>query len=469
MTVSAVPGTLGAAALHRAVEAGEVDPVDAVEAHLAHLKSVDASLRAVVALYEDDAVTTAKAQREQIAAGLPGGPLRGVPVMVKDLYDVEGRPTRSGSRASSAEPAATSSGAVTRLAEAGANLVGKTTTHEYAYGVTTPPTRNPWDLGRVPGGSSGGSGAIVAAGGVGIALGTDTGGSIRIPAALCGVVGIKPTYGRVSKRGITVCSYSLDHAGPLAATVEDAAVALTALAGFDPLDPFSADVPTVDHTAELGTGVQGLRLGVSEDYFCDRLDPDVAAAFESALRVLESAGATLVDVSVPSVWDAPDIVTTIAGAEAASYHRERMAQVPDLLQDDVVAALREGAEVSGSDFVEAQLAKAAVTGAFARLYTQVDALVSPTVAMTAPPFGATTALLGGVETPVLPALNALTVPANVTGMPALTVPAGPGADGLPVGFQIMTARWQESLALRIGAELERRTTGGVPVRPALAA
>lgn len=469
MSVFVDPGVLSAAALHRSVEAGDIDPVEAITAQLAHLRSVDASLQAVVELYEEPALITAAAQRDDVAAGRPGGPLRGVPVMVKDLYDVEGRPTRSGSRASSAAPAVTAAGAVERIVAAGAIVVGKTTTHEYAYGVTTPPTRNPWDLGRVPGGSSGGSGAVVAAGCVPIALGTDTGGSIRIPAALCGVVGLKPTYGRVSKRGVTVCSYSLDHAGPLAATVEDAALALTALAGHDPLDPFSADVPAGDFTVGLDAGVAGMRLGVSRDYFGDRLEPDVEATFEAALRHLEDAGATLVDVTVPSIWSAPDIVTTVASVEAASYHRERFGSAPELFGDDVARAIRQGLLVSGATYVDAHRARTRVTADFERLFTQVDALVTATVATTAPPYGATTARLGGTETDVLSALNALTLPANVTGMPALTVPAGLGSDGLPIGVQVLTGRWRESLALRVGAELERRTATAGPARPDLAA
>lgn len=467
MSLPLDPSLLSVVELHRAVESGRLDPVEVVVAHLAHIRAVDGSIQAVVDLYEDDAVAAAAAQREQIASGRPGGPLRGVPVMAKDLYDIEGRPTRSGSLASPAGPVAESSGAVGHLLDSGAILLGKTTTHEYAYGVTTPPTHNPWNLGHVPGGSSGGSGALVAAGGVRIALGTDTGGSIRIPAALCGVVGIKPSYGRVSKRGVSVCSYTLDHAGPLAATVEDAAVALNALSGYDPRDPFSADVPVDDYLAELGRGIDGLRLGVSDDYFCDRLAPDVAAAFEGALRTLETAGATIVGVSIPSIWSAPDVVTAIASVEAASYHRERFETCPELLGEDVVAAIRQGLLVSGVTYVDAHRARARIISDFEHLFTQIDALVSPTVAMTAPRFGSTRAQLGGAETDVLSALNALTVPANVTGMPALTVPAGLGTDGLPIGLQVMTPRWGESLALRIGAAFERLTAEGGPARPVL--
>lgn len=451
------PVALSALDIHRGVEAGEFDPVDIVDAYLDRIAAVDPSLDSFVLLTAEEARAEAVVQREAVRSGVPGGPLRGVPFAVKDLYDVAGHPTRSGSDASSATSVTDDAATVSALRDAGAILMGKTTTHEYAYGVTTPPTRNPWSLDRVPGGSSGGSGAAVGARLVPLAMGTDTGGSIRIPAALCGVTGMKATYGRVSKRGVTVLSWTLDHAGPLTRTVADAALALGVLAGHDAHDPYSANVAVPDFGAMLVSGVAGLRLGVSEGYFCDRLEPGVAAAFESAVRELENAGATIVPVSFDGVELCSDIVGVVASVEAASFHQGRAAERPDLFGPDMVDALRVGHLHTGVAYVDAQRARSVVTAGMHRMFSEVDALLSPTIAGTAPALETTRVPLGDEQIDVLNALNALTVPANVTGMPALTVPAGFDDAGLPVGLQIMTPPFQEALAFAVGQAFQSRT------------
>ncbi|MBY4208730.1 amidase [Rhodococcus fascians] len=461
------PLTASIADIHRGVESEVLDPVGVVDAYLDRIGEVDDDLEAFVVVNEAQARAVAERQRDAIRRGELGGPLRGVPVAVKDLYDVEGIPTRSGSLASSDVPAQRDSETVARLRAAGAIVLGKTTTHEYAYGVNTPPTRNPWALDRVPGGSSGGSGAAVAARLVPAAMGTDTGGSIRIPAALCGVTGLKATYGRVSKRGVTVLSWTLDHAGPLTTTVADCASMLDVLAGHDPGDPYSAAVEVPDFTVQLDRGVGGLRLGVSERYFTDRLDPDVAAAFENAVRALEAAGATIVPVSFDGVELCPDIVGVIASVEAASVHQARANERPDLFGSDVIDALRVGHLHSGVAYVDAQRARAVVLDGMHRMFGSVDALLSPTIATTAPPFGASRMALAGKDIDILNGLNALTVPANVTGMPALTVPAGFDSAGLPIGLQIMTPPFEEALALAVGNSYQSLTdsAAAVPVVP----
>ncbi|MDV6262130.1 amidase [Rhodococcoides yunnanense] len=457
------PLTASIADIHRAVESGVLDPVEVVDAYLDRIGEVDDDIESFVVVNKAQARAVAERQRDAIRRGELGGPLRGVPVAVKDLYDVEGIPTRSGSLASSDAPAQRDSETVARLRAADAVLLGKTTTHEYAYGVNTPPTRNPWALDRVPGGSSGGSGAAVAARLVPAAMGTDTGGSIRIPAALCGVTGLKATYGRVSKRGVTVLSWTLDHAGPLTTTVADCASMLGVLAGHDPGDPYSAAVEVPDYTALLDRGVKGLRLGVSERYFADRLDPDVAAAFENAVRALEAAGATIVPVSFDGVELCPDIVGVIASVEAASVHQARANERPDLFGSDVIDALRVGHLHSGVAYVDAQRARSVVLGGMHRMFGSVDALLSPTIATTAPSFGASRMALAEREIDILNGLNALTVPANVTGMPALTVPAGFDSTGLPIGLQIMTPPFEEALALAVGNAYQSLTDSAAAV------
>ncbi|OZE94933.1 amidase [Rhodococcus sp. 15-2388-1-1a] len=449
--------------IHRRVESGVLDPVAVVDAYLARIAEMDDDLESFVVVNASEARAVAERQRDSIRRGEPGGPMRGVPFAVKDLYDVEGIPTRSGSLASSDAPAQEDSETVARLRAADGIVLGKTTTHEYAYGVNTPPTRNPWALDRVPGGSSGGSGASVAARLVPAAMGTDTGGSIRIPAALCGVTGMKATYGRISKRGVTVLSWTLDHAGPLTTTVADCATMLGVLAGHDPLDPYSTAIEVPDFTAQLDRGVRGLRLGVSERYFTDRLDPDVAAAFDTAVRILETAGATIVPVRFDGVELCPDIVGVIASVEAASLHQARANERPDLFGSDVVDALRVGHLHSGVAYVDAQRARSVVLDGMHRMFGSVDALLSPTTATTAPPFGASRMALAGKDIDILNGLNALTVPANVTGMPALTVPAGFDSAGLPIGLQIMTPPFEEALALAVGNSYQSLTDSAAAV------
>ncbi|MDR2113861.1 MAG: amidase, partial [Bifidobacteriaceae bacterium] len=273
--------------LHTAVEAGSLHPVAVVEHFLKRIEEKEDSVQAFVEVYADESLAVAQAQGDAIRAGQPGGPLRGVPFGVKDLYDVAGHPTRAGSLASSSEAVKLDSTAVARLRQAGAIVLGKTTTHEYAYGVATPPTRNPWDFSRIPGGSSGGSGAALAARFVPLALGSDTGGSIRIPAALCGVVGLKPTLGQVPTRGVQPCAWTLDHAGPMALTVRDAALALRQLVGPEQLVSGVSSPAVPDYPALLGDNIVGWKIGVAETYFCDRLAPDVASAFEVAIHRLE--------------------------------------------------------------------------------------------------------------------------------------------------------------------------------------
>lgn len=462
MTVSAVSApsdvtSLDAVALSGLIENGTVNPVELVEGYLERIDRYDPAVRSMVEVYGEEARAEAAAAAADVAAGVPGGPLRGIPVLAKDLYDVAGKPTRSGSRTTPDAPVARDSEAVARLRSAGAIILGKTTTHEFAFGVSTPPTRNPWDLERIPGGSSGGSGAAMAARFASSSLGSDTGGSIRIPAALTNSVGLKPTYGRVSKRGVTPLSWSFDHTGPITRSVRDAGLMMNVLAGYDAGDPYSADVPTEDYTSDLGRELKGVRLGVSEEYFCDRLDADVAAAFEAAVKVLELAGARIVPVKFEHVELSGDICNVIAGVEAAAYHECRAAEVPELFNRDVLMNIRKGQLFSGTAFANAHRARDLVRAAARKVFGTVDAFISPTIPMVAPPYGADTVLLAGQPVGVLDGLNTLTVPANVTGSPALAVPAGLSGDGMPISLQIMGRPFDERRVLAIGHAFEQRT------------
>ena len=428
------------------------DPVEAVRAALARITQTEDKIQAFAAVFADEALAVAQQQRENPATGS----LAGIPVVVKDIYDVGGYRTGNGSLGAPEHLAAQDSEAVSRLRDAGAIIIGKTTTHEYAYGVSTPPTRNPWSPDRIPGGSSGGSGAAIAAGVVAAGLGTDTGRSIRIPAALCGVTGHKPTFGMVSRRGVSAISSTLDHTGPLGRTVDDTVALLEVIAGHDPADPYSSAAPVPDLRSEFGRGLAGMTIGVAQDYFCDRLTPDVAAGFDAAVRTLESAGATIRQVTFTDVDLCPQVVDVLAGVEAAAWHAMQDGMQPDRFGADVQAALAAGAAFTGVEYLAALRARAAViAGMDAMFASGVELLISPTIAMTAPPYGATEVELGGKTVPILAGINALTVPANVTGMPALTVPAGFGADGLPIGLQLMGRPGADATVLAAGRAFEQ--------------
>lgn len=434
------------------IDRGVLDPVDVVRGALARVSRTEDKIQAFAAVFADEALATAQQQRETHPNA---GPLWGIPVVVKDIYDVAGYRTGNGSLGAPEHLAPQDSEAVRRLRSAGAIILGKTTTHEYAYGVNTPPTRNPWALDRIPGGSSGGTGAAVAAGVTRAGLGTDTGGSIRIPAALCGVTGHKPTFGLVSRRGVSALSSTLDHTGPLARTVDETVALLEVIAGHDPDDPHSGSGPTPDFRGEFDRSLVGVTVGVAEDYFCDRLSDDVAVVFEKALRTLEDAGAVIRRVAFADVELCPDVVDVVCGVEAAYWHAMQTGMKPENFGADVRKALRIGGAYSGVDYLAAQRARIAViTGMTALFDSGVDVLISPTIAMTAPAYGATEVALGGDTVPILPGINALTVPANVTGMPALTVPAGVGGDGLPVGLQLMGRPGADATVLGAGRAFE---------------
>ncbi|MBM7279279.1 amidase [Gordonia rubripertincta] len=430
----------------------ETDALGAVREALRAIDIRDAEVRALVDVFADDAL--AEAHHQMSVPADRRGPLTGVPIVVKDIYDVAGHPTGNGSAASPRTPAHSDSEAVRRARAAGAIVLAKATTHEYAWGVTTPPTRNPHDLTRVPGGSSGGTAAAIAAGMAVSGLGTDTGGSIRIPAALCGVAGIKPTFGLVSRRGVSGLSWSLDHTGPLGRSVGDVAALLQAIAGYDPADPYSVPGPPAVYDAEFDRGVAGLRIGLSQNYFGDRLTDDVASAFEATVAALEAAGATIVSVDLSGLAACPDILAGLSPVETVAWHGSQTDIDTTAYGPDVAAALTLGNATSGVDYARALHAKHVLTRDVVGLFDDLDVLVSPTVAMTAPPCGLDRVDLGGTDVPVLEGLNALTIPANVTGIPALSVPCGTDRAGLPVGFQIMGRPWAEATVLGVGATVE---------------
>ncbi len=443
------PIRAAAAALRRR----EVSATELTEAALARIAERNPLINAYITVTAEAARDAARRADGELRAGVDRGPLHGIPVGVKDLFDVAGVPTTAGSPLFQDRVPSEDATAVARLRAAGAVLTGKHNTHELAYGTTTinPYTgaaRNPRDPARITGGSSGGSAAAVADGMCFGALGTDSGGSIRGPAALCGVVGLKSTYGRVSLAGVVPLSWSVDHAGPLARTVEDVALLLTAIAGHDPRDPASAAVPVPDFCAELGRGVQGLRLGLLRAPQSERAAPEVRAAVERAARRLADAGAEVVEVEASLLAEADAISFTVMGAEAAAYHLERLRVQPDRFGADVFERLAAGAVLPAVDYVQAQRARSRLIAQVEAWFTRVDAVLLPAAARTAPEIGPDAARQ-------MRAYPSPRRPFNLTGHPAVSVPCGVDAHGLPIGLQVVGRYWDEATVLRVAAAWER--------------
>ncbi|MET8468496.1 amidase [Streptomyces sp. NPDC006422] len=449
----------------RALADRRLSPVELVESVLERIEVVEPTLGAYVTVTADRARAEARAAEREIAAGRYRGPLHGIPVGLKDLIDVKGLPTTASSRVRAEHRAAADSAAAEKLARAGAVLLGKTHTHEFAYGLTTPQTRNARDPRRVAGGSSGGSAVAVASGAAVFALGTDTGGSIRVPAALNGVVGLKPTYGLVSRRGVTSLSWSLDHVGPMTRTVEDAALVLGALVGHDPHDPASLDAPVVDYRPDGTTDLAGLRVGVPRTYCFDHVQPEVEAEVRRAIGQLQRLGARLVEVDIPMTRYVQAVQWGLMVPEATANHEDTLRTSAALYEDDVRTLLEAGERMPAGDHLRAQRARTLMRAEWDRLLRTVDVIAAPAVPATAVEAGrdAITWADGTVEA-VSDAYVRLSAPANITGIPALTLPVGHDTDGLPIGMQLLGRPLDERTLLRVGHAYER----AVPQRPRIA-
>ena len=471
----AVPRT--ATEIAAGVRAGTVSAADVLEQHLAAIDAREPEIHAFNLVTADRAREQAAAIDAAVAAGHDPGPLAGVPVALKDNMCTRGIDTTCSSRILAGWKPPYDGTTVAQLAAAGAVLVGKTNLDEFAMGSSTEnsafgPTRNPLDTGRVPGGSSGGSAAAVAAGFAALSFGSDTGGSIRQPAALCGVVGVKPTYGRVSRYGLVAFASSLDQIGPFTRTVADAALALQVVCGHDPLDSTSIPEPVPDYSSVLDRGVEGLRVGRITD-LPTGADPDVVERVELAFETLRAAGATIVDVEVPAFTYGLTAYYIIAPAEASSnlarYDGVRYGLRVDAPDTNAMfAATRTagfGAEVKrrillgtyalSAGYYDAYYGKALkvrrlMADDFARAYRHADVLVTPTSPSVAFAFGSKTA-----DPLAMYLCDTYTIPSNLTGHPAMSVPFGTGADGLPVGVQVLAPALGEPVMLQVAAELER--------------
>ncbi len=437
------------------IRARQLSPVELTQACLDRIAQVDDRLLSFICL-APDALEQARRAETEIARGDWRGPLHGIPLGIKDNYLTADMPTTAGTAAPGIAFPRRDSAAVARLRRAGAVLIGKTRTHEFAWGNVTPPVRNPWALDRVPSGSSGGSGAAVSEPMAAAQRPAATGGSIRMPAAACGVVGLKATFGRVTRDGIVPHSWSLDHAGPLARTAGDAAILMNVLAGYDPADPACRDQPVPDYRAGLERPVAGLRVGVCRNHFFEDNQEDVERAVEAAIHDLAGQGATVIDFTIPNLAYGLAAIFAIELASSTAYHDVslRAGRVRHYTPD-VRTLVEIGRFVTGPDYLKAEQVRAVLMEDFRRALDRVDVIVGPTTPITAWKVGEWTVRIGDRDESVLAASWRFTFPYNLTGLPAISIPCGFDRHGLPIGLQIAGRPFDEATVLRVAHAYER--------------
>jgi aspartyl-tRNA(Asn)/glutamyl-tRNA(Gln) amidotransferase subunit A len=453
---------MSAAELSRLIQSQQISPVEVIDAHLSRIEATEKVLNSFITLLPEQARNAAGRAEKEIRSGNYRGPLHGIPVGLKDLFNTGGVRTTSGSRVFDNFIPEEDCTVAARFRQAGAILLGKLNLHQFAYGPTGENPdyghmHNPWDPELYAGGSSGGSGSAVAAGECTITMGSDTGGSIRIPASLCGIVGLKPTYGLVSRYGLTPLSWCMDHPGPMVRTVEDAVLTMNVIAGYDPQDVASPRIEVPDYTTALTGEVRGLRIGVPKEYFEVPLDAEVAQSVRRALDLLEELGARVTEVSFPMFQHAQAISGTILMAEAAAYHRELLARDGDKLYPPVRLRLEAGLFITAADYLKAQQARTWFNREARQLLQEVDLLAGPTEPVTAPKLLTTEVQAGGQTMGTTAALTQYTRPYNITGFPAISVPCGFSGTGLPIGLQLAGRPFDELTVLRAAYAYEQAT------------
>jgi len=449
------------------LRSGLITPTELLAETLERIDQLDSRIHAFITVMRDQAFEEAEKAENEQRTGLFRGPLHGIPIGVKDLIAVKNVRLTAGSKVLADHVSQEDATVVEQLRRAGAVIIGKTNTHEFAYGTYTPPTRNPWDLTHIPGGSSGGSAAAVAAGMCLGAIGSDTGGSIRIPSACCGITGLKPTYGRVSTFGVIPLSWSLDHVGPMGRSAEDCAILFDAIAKYDPRDPNSVSRPPDKSSATLLSGpegrgplsLQGIKLGVLSESFVAPLDPEVRAAWHATLLVLQEEGAEVSDIELRH--PAMEVYRTIQMPEASLAHMEK-----DWLNNRLEAygertrsRLLQGQTITAVDYLRAQQQRRTFSSNLRSAMQGVNALVLPTIPIAAIPVEQADQdiQIDGITENATTALLRLTMPFNLAGLPAVSLPCGFTTGGLPIGLQLVGKPFEESMILRIAHAYQQLT------------
>jgi aspartyl-tRNA(Asn)/glutamyl-tRNA(Gln) amidotransferase subunit A len=448
--------------LSELVRKREISPVEIIKATLQRIEKYDGELKAFITVLSDEALECAKKAEASIVRGGYIGPLHGIPIGLKDIIYTKGVRTTCGSKILADFFPREDATVVTRLQQAGAIIIGKLNCHEFAYGGTsvnphygTP--RNPWNAQCIPGGSSGGSAVAVATSLCLGALGTDTGGSIRIPSSLCGIVGLKPTYGRVSTYGVYPLSWSLDHVGPMTKTVRDTAILLQSLAGSDPRDANSSSHPVPDYSS-IREDVRGLRAGVPSDFYFDNCDPEVRDRVLGALDILKDVGILIEEVSIPHLKHATTAGLVVLMAEAASQHENYLkgSQSEDYGKD-VRGRLKTGIFVTAAQYIKAQMVRSVIRKEFLKAFELVDVLITPGLPLVAPTMEQDSVTLSGRKETVRSALTRLMRPYNLTGIPAIALPCGFSKSGLPIALQIAGRPFEESTIVAVAQAYEKNT------------
>ncbi|WP_018085031.1 amidase [Desulfurispora thermophila] len=442
------------------LEKKELSPVELLQSIFSRIDDLDSKLNSYITLLRDEALESAKKAETEIMAGHYKGQLHGIPIGLKDLFYTKGIRTTAGSAILKDFVPQYNATVVERLLGAGVVLTGKLNMHEYAFGATNENSHfgdahNPWNFDHITGGSSGGSAAAVAAGLSVASLGSDTGGSIRTPSALCGVVGLKPTFGRVSKYGVVPLAWSLDHIGPIARGVEDIAIILEEIAGYDPKDPTTKNKPVESYRSELFKGIDGLKIGVPMNYYFDDTHPEVETMVRTAIQALQSLGGEIVEVTIPELALSMFAEIVTISSEASAYHHETLVTNAVAYGDDVRLLLEGGELFSAVQYVKAQQARRVIQEGFKRTFQQVDVLIAPTVPIMAPRIGERQVEVNGkFKDPVMEFVR-LAAPCNLTGLPSVSVPVGLSSSRLPVAMQIIGKPFDESTILRVAAAYEK--------------
>lgn len=449
--------------LSKALRKKEISPIEVTKVCLERISSFDSKINAFITVLPEKALKTARQMEKEIQKGKYRGPLHGIPYAVKDLFFTRGIRTTCGSKILKDFIPQYDATVIYRLNSAGAILLGKLNMHEFAYGTTSVnphygPVHNPWNLERITGGSSGGSAAALVCSFALLTLGTDTGGSIRIPSALCGVSGLKPTFGRISKYGVYPLCWSLDHPGPMAKTVADLAIALEALAGYDPHDPCSVKNNVPNYQRALPKNLKGIRIGVPKEYFFDHLEGEVQQAVVQAIKDLKKMGARTFSISIPHLpeFSAAAFISLLAEGAACleKWHKTRAED----LGKDVLARLNLGAVIKATQYLQAQRIRRLAQETFREVFTKVDALITPQLPIVAPPIGQETISIGDFTEGVASALTRFTRIFNLTGLPTISIPCGYSSSGLPIGLQIVGKAFAEETILRVGHAYQMNTS-----------
>lgn len=441
----------------------KVSPVEITRALLERIYRLNKKVNAYITILEEQALDDAQRAEKDILTGNYKGPLHGIPIAVKDNIETKGIKTTCASKLREDHVSTYNATVIQRLQGAGAILLGKLNMQEFAIGATSAnshygPVRNPWDLERIPGGSSGGSAAAISASLAIGTLGTDTRGSVRIPASLCGIVGLKQTYGLVSNFGVTPVSWSLDHVSPMTRTVEDAAIMLQAIVGHDPNDPTTCRVSLPDYRAAIHQDIRGIKLGVPTNFFFTNIDEEVEKAAREAIRVFKGLGASVEEVTIPNIEFVPIAGSFVSPVEAYVYHEPLLQTRAQEYQSNVRERLLSGAVILAADYVKSQQYRNLLRKEVQKILQRVDALITPSTAITAPKIGEGMITIRGQKQEVLRLLSTFTATWNLTGHPAISIPCGFASNNLPIGLQIAGRLFDEPTIIRIAHNYETNTT-----------